>query len=339
MRVWMPCIFGLALTPALTGCVAAVVAIPAATGGLMVKGRSGQETPESSAPRATRKPQKAAPAAAQSPQPVQPATPPAGMQYLYGSGEGAALSIQAFHSLLDYVDAVQLVRPLDSVVLASGATFENPAFVPCAEKPFAVVFDVDETMILNLGYEYDDARTGQGFDSARWDNWEKTGADKVAAVPGAQFAVNTLRKQGITVIFNTNRSSANADATVAAIAAAGLGSAVHGDTLFLSGDDDMGSRKDGRRWTISEKYCVIAMGGDQLGDFSDLFNQDQSVGERRNAASAAGISNLWGNGWFILPNPVYGSGVKGGFDDVFPLDKRWPDAAPVADAPPQTAPD
>jgi predicted secreted acid phosphatase len=135
--------------------------------------------------------------------------------------------------------------------------------------------------------------------------------------------LGALRKLGVTVIFNTNRSAANADATARAIRAAGLGEAVHGQTLYLSGDDAMGSRKDGRRWTISGKYCVIAMGGDQLGDFSDLFNTGQSVPDRRAATMQLPIAGLWGNGWFVMPNPVYGSGLKGGFDDIFPMDKRW----------------
>ncbi len=109
-----------------------------------------------------------------------------------------------------------------------------------------------------------------------------------------------------------------------AIKAAGLGSAVHGETLFLAGDDKAGSKKDARRATIATRYCVIAMGGDQLGDFTDLFNQQgMSVKGRRDEVSSGWAARLWGAGWFLLPNPVYGSALKGGFDDVFPMDKRW----------------
>jgi 5'-nucleotidase (lipoprotein e(P4) family) len=254
-----------------------------------------------------------------------PATPPAGMQYLYGSGEAGALSIQAYRALLDYAQGVVAKRPADSVVLDEGASLEAPRFAPCGDKPFAAVFDVDETLILNLGAEYDDARSGRSFDGARWDRWEKTGADKVQAVPGAVYAVNALRRMGVTIVFNTNRSRANAGQTVDAIGRAGLGKAVHGETLFLAGDDAMGSRKDGRRWVIAGRYCVIAMGGDQLGDFSDLFNRIGPVPERRMAAIRGPAAQMWGHGWFALPNPVYGSGLKGGFDDVFPIDKRWED--------------
>ncbi|MHA6768437.1 HAD family acid phosphatase [Sphingobium ummariense] len=252
-----------------------------------------------------------------------PANPPAGMQYLYGSGEAAALSVQAFTALMTHVMARVRARPADSVVLAEGASLEQPRFVPCGDKPFAAVFDVDETVMLNIGFEYHDATTGRGYDAAAWDAWEKTGAGAVSAVPGAAQAVQDLRNMGVTVVFNTNRSAANAEATAAAIKAAGLGEALHGVTLYLSGDDAMGSRKDGRRAAISAKYCVIAMGGDQLGDFSDLFNAGQSVTARREATMQGAIAHLWGNGWFVLPNPVYGSGLKGGFDDVFPADKKW----------------
>lgn len=253
-----------------------------------------------------------------------PANPPAGMQYLYGSGEAAALSAQAWQGLLGYVAARVKARPADSVVLAEGARLDAPTFLPCGGKPLAVVFDVDETVMLNIGYEYHDASTGRGWNEADWDAWEKTGQGAVGPVPGAAEGLRALRAMGVTVIFNTNRSAANADATVRAIKAAGLGEAVHGQTLFLSGDDAMGSRKDGRRWTISARYCVIAMGGDQLGDFSDLFNADKpSPAARRAATMRPPIAGLWGNGWFVMPNPVYGSGLKGGFDDVFPMDKRW----------------
>lgn len=260
--------------------------------------------------------------------PARPQSPPPTMQYLFGSGEAAAVSIQAYNGLIAFAKAQVAKRPADSVVLAESSTLDAPSFVPCGDKPFAAVFDVDETMILNLGYEWSGALKGSYFDTASWDRWEKTGASKVAPLPGALTAVNALRQMGVTVIFNTNRSAANAAQTAAAIRFAGLGNAVHGETLFLAGDDAMGSRKDGRRATIAAKYCVIAMGGDQLGDFTDLFNQEgMTPTGRRMEAMGGWASPLWGHGWFVLPNPVYGSGLKGGFDDVFPADKRWVDPA------------
>lgn len=257
--------------------------------------------------------------------PAVPVAPPDAMQYLYGSGEAAALSMQAYAALLDHVRAVVAHRPVDSVVLAKGSDLGSPAYIPCGDKPLAAVFDVDETVMLNLGFEYHVAKGGKGYDAAAWDRWEKTGARYNVAVPGAVSALNALRAMGVTVVFNTNRSAGNAAGTVAALKASGLGDAVHGTTLFLQGDDDMKGRKDGRRWMIADRYCVVALGGDQLGDFSDLFNAKAPFAWRREAAAET-TARLWGHGWFVLPNPVYGSGLKGGFDDLFPTDKRWGDA-------------
>ncbi len=248
-----------------------------------------------------------------------------GMKYTYGSGEGAAISVQAWRALTDYVAARIRQRPSDSVVLAPGATLAAPSFVPCGAKPYAAVFDVDETVLLNLGFEYDSA-TGTPFSEERWQDWERTGAAKVAPVPGAIEGVRALRAMGVAVIFNTNRLAANAAANEAAVNGAGLGPAKHGDTLYLQGDDDLKSKKDGRRAMIASRFCVIAMGGDQLGDFSDLFSI-ASVTDRRAATLAAPVASKWGAGWFVLPNPVYGNGLKGGIDDAFPADKRWPDRA------------
>lgn len=260
------------------------------------------------------------------PAPV-PANPPAGMQYLYGSAEAAAISIQAYRGLVDHVLRDRAGNPQESVVLQPGSTLAAPSFGLCGDRKPAVVLDADETVILNLGYEYYDGLKVRAFDPARWERWEQTGAVAVAAVPGAVEALTALRKAGVTVIFNTNRNAANAAWTVDALNRAGVGPAVHGETLFLAGDDATGSKKDGRRAAIAAKYCVVALVGDQLGDFSDLFAAIPSVSERRAAAQSGPIAKLWGNGWFVLPNPVYGSGLKGGFDDVFPADKRWTDPA------------
>ena len=253
------------------------------------------------------------------PPPAPPAVPPA-YQFLYGSGEAGALQQSAFHALLAYVTDKVAHRPANSVVLAAGSPLVHATFVPCGAKPFAVVFDVDETVLLNLGFEAR-AATGVPYSDADWAAWEQSGGAATAVTPGAVHAVTDLRKAGVTVVFNTNR---RAEApTIAALKAAGLGDAVHGETLFLQGDDATGSKKDGRRQTIAARYCVLAMAGDQLGDFSDLFNAAMPVAERRQLSVHSSAAGLWGKGWFVLPNPVYGTALRGGTDDVFPTDRRW----------------
>lgn len=344
---------GVVAASLLSGCIAAAAVPVAAAGGIYKSSqdskkrkRSGQEAPQPAPTSTVQVPEgqwqvtqlKQLPPPSGVPGPPVATTPaaavpvPPGMQYLYGSGEAAALSVQAYQALWAYVRNRVLDRKTGgnvwSVVLSRDGTLAAPKFTPCEQKPLAVVLDVDETALLNLGYEASDAQRQGAYDEKSWERWEQTGAAKVSAVPGAADALQSVRREGVTVIFNSNRLAANAAQTEAALNNTGLGPAEHGKTLWLRGDDGTASSaKDERRWQIAERYCVIALVGDQLGDFTDLFNKDPNPVMRRNAATDTMIAPLWGAGWFVLPNPVYGSGLKGGFDEVFPADKRWTDPA------------
>ena len=344
----------LSLLPALGGCIAAAIPIAASSAivGKKMSARRGerQVAPAPARPAAqtvtvdgqtvrvlTGMTQLPRPDGTMAP-PVAPASGPRPdavsetMQYLYGSGESAALSTQAYRGLSRYLlDIVTYGKKgkARQLVLNDGASLDAPQFDACGAKPLAVVLDIDETALLNLGYEADAATRGGGYDADRWARWEATGADKVAAVPGAKMALDAARDAGVTVIFNSNRLAATADQTERALDYAGLGPAKHGTTLWLKGDGGGGSGKDGRRRAIALTYCVVALVGDQLGDFSDLFNQPAlTTPARRALAGSSALASLWGNGWFVLPNPVYGTALKGGVDDVFPANARWTDPGP-----------
>lgn len=255
--------------------------------------------------------------------PAQAETTGKSVQFLYGSAEGAAITRQAFNALVNLAverkTQREAGRPLNQVVLAAGSTLERPAFEACGDKPLAAVFDVDETILLNIGFQYWDAQrpASEGFSFKAWDNWEKTGFNRVAPLPGALEAVKSLRDAGVTVIYNTNRTSANAEQSARALEFAGFGKPVPGRDLFT--DADGSGKKDARRAAITETYCVIALGGDQLGDFSDLFDpKPVNIVQRRELTAAPAVTALWGQGWFVMPNPAYGKGVVGDLDTIFP---------------------
>lgn len=265
-----------------------------------------------------------APPAAPQTTPIRPAE-----QWLFGSAEAAVMIRQTYESMARYATSAAKTRDEDrakrqSVVLAAGATLQNPQFTACGTKPAAVVFDADETLIWNLGQARWAAERGAHFDPKVWDEWERTGEGKVLAMPGVVDALKALRAANITVVANTNREARNAVQTAATLKAAGLGDFVHGDTLFLKGDDATGSAKDARRSKIAERYCVVAMVGDQLGDFAQGFNDKTlTPAARRDLASAAPTRHLWGKGWFLLPNPTYGPWDRISYDDAFPAATQW----------------
>jgi 5'-nucleotidase (lipoprotein e(P4) family) len=281
-----------------------------------------------------------------------------GSEYVYGSGEGLAISEQVYATLVDYVRAQRAMpaRRRRSVLLDmtsmkahcgddQACMLDKPIFAPCDGKP-TVVLDADETLLLNLGFEYDAVAHATPFTDAHWAAWERQGIDKVAAVPGAVEAIRALRAMGVDPVIITNRDALDPSNfastenfgryTEQALAHAGFPGFHHGQNLFLRFDDGdrdpKNSGKDARRASLAKGRCVIAMVGDQLGDFSDLFARSQNMRVRRGDAERPAFAKLWGRGWFVLPNAVYGNGVPDGRRpaDVFPYDDEWPAREPAA---------
>lgn len=249
-------------------------------------------------------------------------------RWTYASGEAAGASIQAWRALADFAIARAASKPAMSVPLGLPGVPGGVATTPCAGKKPAVILDADETAILNAGYEYWQALGNPGGGET-FTRWAESGAAQTRPVPGAVTGVRRLREAGIAVIFNSNRPASTAPGTIRALEAAGLGTAVHKETLFLIGDDALAGNKDGRRKIISDRFCVVALGGDNLGDFATTLNDPaQTVQQRRDRAARGEVAALWGNGWFMISNAAYGAWQRGTIGEVFPPDVRWEPRAP-----------
>ncbi len=153
---------------------------------------------------------------------------PDSMRWLYGSGEAAGVSIQTWRMLADYAESVTRgPAPARSVAMSLPQNVaDGVGTVSCRRadgtaKPLAIVFDVDETVILNEGYEYFLA-TGNTYSRETWEMWERIGAAQVSPVPGAVTGLRRLRAAGVTPVFNTNRQY-SPEGAARAIAMAGLG--------------------------------------------------------------------------------------------------------------------
>jgi len=209
------------------------------------------------------------------------------------SAESAAASLQAYQSLWAYVERQVAARKagetLRSVVLADGATLDAPRYVSCDAKPFAILFDLDESAV---GSDPD----------ARFRRWIGDGSDPVSAVPGAVEGIDALRREGVQAIFTSARRPSGNNAAAAMLGKLGFGEFVPGKTLILRGGEPPISGDQVRR-TVAASYCVVAIVGDALGDFSDTFDAGDAA-RRPAAATETMVAPLWGAGWFLLPNPV-----------------------------------
>lgn len=172
--------------------------------------------------------------------------------------------------------------------------------------PPAVIVDVDETVLDNSPYQARLIRDGKEFDEFTWDAWCRERAAR--ALPGALEFARDAARRGVTVFYLTNRAQHLNDATLENLTAVGFPTSAN-EPVFLGlgtvveGCEANGSDKGCRRELIGRTHRVLALVGDQLGDFLDVENNTPDA----RAQAAAPYLDWFGTRWFMLPNPTYGS--------------------------------
>ena len=117
------------------------------------------------------------------------------------------------------------------------------------------------------------------------------------------------------MIYLTNRRSNVEDATRRNLIAAGFPIADTFDAVLTRGEVSEGSDKGPRRAAVAARFRILQYHGDNLGDFlSDVYT---SVDER--FQQVLGYADWWGERWFMLPNPQYGSWESALFDNDYSL--------------------
>lgn len=172
-----------------------------------------------------------------------------------------------------------------------------------AALPPAIILDIDETVLDNSYFEARLILDGQAYSSALWDAWVMQQA--ATRIPGARELLEYAVERGVTPFYVTNRRAHLEEATRANLEALGFPLDETVDTLLLRGEqpDWEGSDKTPRRHHVAERYRVLLMFGDNMGDFTAA--SDGTVAER--AAFAATHRDYWGTRWITLANPTYGS--------------------------------
>ncbi|MFQ5994832.1 MAG: 5'-nucleotidase, lipoprotein e(P4) family [Acidiferrobacterales bacterium] len=175
-------------------------------------------------------------------------------------------------------------------------------------KPLAVILDLDETVLNNSGYSAHLIQNGLKHSQALWQTWNRNNVDNIGLVPGAKTFIKAVQQKNVHVAFISNRSEKIRDVTVEILVNLGLGEEqdlLDRDTLRLLLRKGSGSKR-ARRQTVMHNYEVIALLGDNLGDFSDDFRSPtvKSIAERQYKVQQHNAR--WGTRWFVLPNSTYG---------------------------------
>jgi 5'-nucleotidase (lipoprotein e(P4) family) len=172
-----------------------------------------------------------------------------------------------------------------------------------AGLPPAVILDIDETVLDNSYYQARMVRNGTAYSDATWNAWVEE--RKATAIPGALEFTRDAAQRGVTVFYVTNRAQQGEQATRDNLAALGFPVAPQLDTVLTRGErpEWQASAKAARRAHVAERFRILLLIGDDLGDF--VADASGTPDQRR--LRTAGHADRWGRQWIVLPNPTYGS--------------------------------
>jgi acid phosphatase len=199
--------------------------------------------------------------------------------------------------------------------LADPAWSALPGQEDAGNLPPAIVIDIDETALTNAKFQ---AALVPPFQDSKLNRWSNE--HRAEAVPGAVEFIQQAVTAGVAVFFLTNRPCEPANGSACpqkAVVISDLveaGFPVDASRVSLSFEKPAWTKeKSIRRREIAATHRIVMLIGDDLGDFIDCTRKRPldpcSDGATRASRRAlvSEFADYWGNGWYILPNPMHGS--------------------------------
>lgn len=168
--------------------------------------------------------------------------------------------------------------------------------------PPAIILDIDETVLDNLPFQAQLIKDNAIFTQEAWDKWTQLAAAQ--PLPGAKAFLDYADSQGVTIFYVTNREASQEQDTRKNLLLQKLPLRDDIDVVLTKNENRWSSSdKSARRTFVSKDFRIIALIGDDFGDFvSGAKSSPETRVELAKNSTAA-----WGSKWFLIPNPVYGS--------------------------------
>ncbi|WP_259069845.1 5'-nucleotidase, lipoprotein e(P4) family [Mucilaginibacter sp. X4EP1] len=164
-------------------------------------------------------------------------------------------------------------------------------------KPYAVVTDIDETLLDNSPYDAQRAVSNLDYDPKTWKEW--TAKSICDTVPGAAAFFKYAAKRGVTVFYITNRDEDERAGTLKNLQLYGLPNTDNAHLLLKQ----KSSSKESRRAAVLKTHQIILLCGDNLADFDALY--DNHPDEDNRTATTQKLMKQFGSRYIIVPNPSY----------------------------------
>jgi predicted secreted acid phosphatase len=168
-----------------------------------------------------------------------------------------------------YVDSSRYLRDIASVAAKAKTWLEERSGRRAQTERLAVVFDLDETLLLNWTYL---SKNDFGYISAEWVRWVEEA--KAPAIEPVRGVYEAARRLGLDVIFITGRTENFRGATERNLRAIGCGEYV---ALICQPEGTKGTsaafKTAARERMVKEGWTIVANLGDQQSDLAGGFSE------------------------------------------------------------------
>ncbi len=165
------------------------------------------------------------------------------------------------------------------------------------DKKFAIITDIDETVLDNSPYNGRLIEQDVSYSKESWLEW---GALSIAdTIPGALYFFKYAASKGVEIFYISNRLAEQQQVTI--------NNLKKYDFPFADADHVLlktkSSEKETRRKSVADTHQILLLLGDNLSDFSTLFDR-QSTNRRNELVDS--LKSSFGSRFIIFPNPMYG---------------------------------
>lgn len=164
-------------------------------------------------------------------------------------------------------------------------------------RPKAIVTDIDETVLDNSPYAVHQGLKGKDYDSESWAVW--TSMADADTLSGALGFFKYAASKNVEVFYVTNRAEKERRSTLENLKKFGFPYADDTHLILKTAE----SSKEPRRQQLAKNYDIVLLIGDNLSDFSTLF--DRKTTEQRNQNVQLSAAEF-GKRFIVLPGANYG---------------------------------
>lgn len=173
----------------------------------------------------------------------------------------------------------------------------DEALAQSSSKPKAIISDIDETFLDNSPYSIHQAFQGKDYEVETWHEWTVKGA--ADTLSGALSFFNYAASKNVQIFYITNRDEKDKEGTLQNLKRYHFPFA---DSVHVIVRQNTSS-KETRRQQVAANYDIVLLLGDNLADFSTLFDKKTTMERAVNVQQSAAE---FGKRFIVFPNANYG---------------------------------